>query len=123
MGGFAQSTQTDQVLQEIEQNNKELNAFQSLMESRKLDFKSRNNLPDPQVAAFYLPFGEHNTGDYSEFQVSQSFEFPTVYAARSKWIDKQTDQLQLEYDQRRQDILLPAKKYCLELICLPSVWL
>ena len=118
LGGFAQSTQIDQVLQEIEQNNKELKAFQSLVESRELDLKSGNNLPDPQVAAFYLPFGEHNTGDYSEFQVSQSFEFPTVYAARSKWIDKQTDQLQLEYDQRRQGILLPAKKFCLELISL-----
>lgn len=118
LGGFAQSTQIDQVLQEIEQNNKELKAFQSLMESRKLDLKSGNNLPDPQVAAFYLPFGEHNKGDYSEFQVSQSFEFPTVYAARSKWIDKQSDQLQLEYDQRRQGILLPAKKFCLKLISL-----
>lgn len=118
LGSFAQSTQIDQVLREIEHNNKELSAFQSLMESRRLDLKSTNNLPDPQASAFYLPFGEHNTGDYSEFQVSQSFEFPTVYAARNKWIDKQTVQLQLEYEQRRQDILLPAKKYCLELITL-----
>ncbi len=116
--GFAQTNPIDQALREIEQNNKELKAFQSFIESRKLDLKSENNLPDPQVAAFYLPFGEHNTGDYSEFQVSQSFEFPTVYTARSKWIDKQTEQLQLEYQQLRQEILLPAKKNCLELVSL-----
>ena len=68
--GLAQTNQTEQVIRTIEQNNKELKAFQSLMESQRLDYKSSNNLPDPQVSAFYLPFGEHTTGDYSEFQVS-----------------------------------------------------
>nr|WKN35959.1 TolC family protein [Tunicatimonas sp. TK19036] len=116
--GFAQTNQTEQVLRAIEQNNKELKAFQSLMESQRLDYKSSNNLPDPQVSAFYLPFGEHTTGDYSEFQVSQSFEFPTVYAARGNWIDKQEEQLQLEYSRIRQEVLLPAKKYCIDLISL-----
>lgn len=116
--GFAQTNQTQQVLHTIEQNNKELKAFQSLIESQKLDYKSSNNLPDPQVSAFYLPFGEHTTGDYSEFQVSQSFEFPTVYAARGNWIDKQEKQLQLEYSRIRQEVLLPAKKYCIWLISL-----
>jgi outer membrane protein TolC len=116
--GLAQTNQTEQVLRAIEQNNKELKAFQSLMESQRLDYKSSNNLPDPQVSAFYLPFGEHTTGDYSEFQVSQSFEFPTVYAARGNWIDKQEEQLQLEYSRIRQEVLLPAKKYCIGLISL-----
>ena len=116
--GLAQTNQTEQVIRTIEQNNKELKAFQSLMESQRLDYKSSNNLPDPQVSAFYLPFGEHTTGDYSEFQVSQSFEFPTVYAARGNWIDKQEEQLQLEYSRIRQEVLLPAKKYCIDLISL-----
>lgn len=116
--GLAQTNQTEQVLRAIEQNNKELKAFQSLMESQRLDYKSSNNLPAPQVSAFYLPFGEHTTGDYSEFQVSQSFEFPTVYAARGNWIDKQEEQLQLEYSRIRQEVLLPAKKYCIGLISL-----
>jgi outer membrane protein TolC len=116
--GLAQTNQMEQVLRSIEQNNKELKAFQSLMESQRLDYKSSNNLPDPQVSAFYLPFGEHTTGDYSEFQVSQSFEFPTVYAARGNWIEKQEEQLQLEYFRMRQEVLLPAKKYCIGLISL-----
>ena len=116
--GLSQTNQTDQVLRAIEQNNKELKTFQSLMESRSLEYKASNNLPDPQASAFYLPFGEHATGDYSEFQVSQSFEFPTVYAARGNWIDKQEQQLELEYARMRQEVLLPAKKYCFELISL-----
>jgi outer membrane protein TolC len=116
--GLAQTNQTDQVLHAIEQNNKELKAFQSLIESRKLDFKVSNKLPDPQASVFYLPFGEHATGDYSEFQVYQSLEFPTVYAARGNWIDMQEQQLELEYARMRMEVLLPAKKYCLELISL-----
>jgi outer membrane protein TolC len=118
LGSFAQTNSIEQALQKIEQNNKELKAFKSLMESKRLDYKSSNNLPDPKVSAFYLPFGEHAPGNYSEFQVSQSFEFPTVYGARGNWINRQVEQLQLEYGQIRKDILLQGKKYCLELISL-----
>ena len=114
----AQADDITRVLREVEQNNKELQAFSSLMESRKLALKSGNNLPDPQFGAYYLPFGDHNTGDYSEFQVTQSFEFPTVYSARKNLINKQQVQIELEYDSRRQEVLLLAKKYCLELVYL-----
>ncbi len=118
MGLFAQANEIDQVLGEIAHNNKELQAYQSFLASRQLGLRTSNNLPDPQFSAYYLPFGTHATGDYSEFQISQSLEFPTVYGARRKWIDRQEEQLQLEYTSLRQDILLPAKKYCLELIFL-----
>ncbi len=121
LSSFAQSNEIDQVLREIEQNNKELKAFQSLIESRKFEMKSGNNLPDLQISGFYLPFGEHSSSDYSEFQVSQSFEFPTVYAVRKDLINKQAEQLKLEYEQLRLEILMPVKKYCLELISLAKL--
>ncbi|MEQ9007794.1 MAG: hypothetical protein RLP12_07915 [Ekhidna sp.] len=95
-GLIAQSTSIESILREVEQNNQELKALSQYAESRALELKSGNNLPDPQLGAYYLPFGEHSTGDYSEFQVSQSFEFPTVYSTRRNLIDKQTDQLQLD---------------------------
>lgn len=114
----AQVDDITRILQEVEQNNKELQAFSSLMESRQLALKSGNNLPDPQLGAYYLPFGNHNTGDYSEFQVTQSFEFPTVYSARKSLIEKQLAQIELEYDSRRQEVLLVAKEHCLELVYL-----
>ena len=62
-------------MQEIEKNNSELKAYSSLMESKVLERKSGNNLPDPEVGVYYLPFGNHIGGDYSEFQISQSIEF------------------------------------------------
>jgi outer membrane protein TolC len=114
-GVFAQNAQEETLLKQIEQNNKQLQAYQSYIVSRQLSNKTENNLPDPQVSAFYLPFGEHATGDYSEYQVSQSFDFPTVYAARGEQIEMQKKLLELEYAQLRQEVLLVAKNQLLEL--------
>ncbi len=118
---FLVNAQTDdltRILEEIEQNNRELQAYSSLMESKRLDLKAGNNLPDPQAGAYYLPFGNHNTGDYSEFQVTQSFEFPTVYSVRNRLIGKQQAQIEMGYALKRQEVLLYAKNYCLELVFL-----
>jgi outer membrane protein TolC len=88
------------------------------MESEKLVLKSGNNLPDPQVGAYYLPFGNHATGDYSEFQIAQSFEFPTVYGARSNLIETQVSQNELRYKLKRQEVLLPAVQLLHQLVFL-----
>jgi cobalt-zinc-cadmium efflux system outer membrane protein len=117
-GLHAQSVSIEGVLTEIEQNNKALQAMQSYIESKGLELKSGNNLPDPQLGAYYLPLGEHSMDDYSEFQISQSLEFPTVYGARSSLIDQQKVQLELDYKTKRQEILFTAQKYCLEMIYL-----
>ena len=114
----AQTNDITRVLQKIENNNKDLQAYASLIESKQLELKAGNNLPDPQAGAYYLPWGEHNTGNYSEFQVTQSFEFPTVYGVRSSLIKKQQGQKELEYASKRQAVLLPAKKAILELVFL-----
>ena len=117
-GLSAQASSIESVLQEVEQNNQELKALSEYVESKRLELKSGNNLPDPQLGAYYLPFGDHSTGDYTEFQISQSFEFPTVYSARGSLIDQQSVQLELDYQAKRQDILSQAKNHCLKLIYL-----
>jgi outer membrane protein TolC len=105
----------ENILKEISQNNRQLKAYQSFIAGKNLGNKTENNLEDPQVSAFYLPFGEHQTGDYYEYQISQRLEFPTVYGARNKRIDKQKELLKLEYKMMRQEVLLKAKKQLLEL--------
>ena len=94
MGSFAQDTGMNGILEQISQNNRQLKAYQSYMGSQNLANKSENNLQDPEVSALYLPFGKHQTSDYTEYQVSQQFEFPTVYGARSKRIEKQKELLE-----------------------------
>ena len=116
--GIAQSTAFEDILKEVEQNNQDLKSLSKYVESKKLELRSGNNLPNPQLGAYYLPFGENNTGDYTEFQVSQSFEFPTVYGIRGNLIEKQSVQLELEYQAKRQEILAHAKNLCLNLVYL-----
>jgi outer membrane protein TolC len=118
ISGFAQTDTTGELLKSIAQNNAELKAYRAFIESRQLDNKSGNNLPDPQLSAFYLPYGDNKGAEYTEYQVSQSFEFPTVYAARGKWNDLQGQQLENEYAKLRQEILLQADKLIVDITTL-----
>lgn len=111
-------TSLEGILQQVEQNNQVLSALKSKVESEQLALKSANNLPDPEFGLYYLPFGNHAAGDYSEYQISQSFEFPTVYGARNQLIGAQTRQLELEYKAQRKSILAETKGHCLEIIYL-----
>lgn len=115
--GIAQNDSFENTLNVIEQNNKELQAFKKFIESKSLTFSSENNLPNPEVSAYYLPFGSaNNTSNYSEFEVSQSIEFPTVYGARRQWNVLKTEQLNEEYKLLRQRVLLRASKQVNKLI-------
>ena len=116
--GFSQDRNIGELLNEIEQNNTELKAYQSFIDGQKLQNKSGNNLPDPRLSGYYLPFGDHQTDDYTEFEISQSFEFPSVYAARNKWNNLKAEQSQAAYGEKRQEILLKAKKGLIELFIL-----
>lgn len=75
-------------------------------------------MPNPAFEVFYLPFGEHSTGDYTEYQITQSLEFPTVYSSRKNLINQQISQYELGYKSRRQEILLSAQAFALELILI-----
>jgi len=118
VGGFAQTDTTGELLDGIAQNNAELKAYRAFIESRQLENRSGNNLPDPQLSAFYLPYGDNSGADYTEYQISQSLEFPTVYAARGKWNDLQAQELETEYAKRRQDVLLKANKLLVDVTTL-----
>lgn len=106
------------VLHAVEQNNPRLKAYQRLIDGKQLEFKSRNNLPDPRVSGYLLPFAGHTSANYREFEISQSLEFPSVYGTRSNLIEQKGERLQTQYAQKRQEILLNAKNYCLDIIYL-----
>lgn len=104
------------VLKSIEQNNKELQALRKDNEAAEAGIKSQNNLEDPSVE--YSPFFRRGASGVasSELVVSQGFDFPTVYAARSKSGRLQRETLGLQYSAARRDILLEAKNLCLDLV-------
>tara|TARA_R110002072_G_scaffold154941_2_gene304994 strand:+ start:5220 stop:6359 length:1140 start_codon:yes stop_codon:yes gene_type:complete len=118
MNSFSQTATIEALLNQIEQNNTALKGYQFFIESQQLENKSTNNLPDPQLSGYYLPFGNNTTNTYTEFEIAQSFEFPTVYAARGRWNDLKSEQLQTAYSKKRQEVLLNAKEFLIELTFL-----
>lgn len=113
---LAQVNSLDQILAQIEQNNPKLKAYSNLMEAEMLELESSNQLSNPELSAYYLPFGEHGGGDYLEYEISQTIEFPSVYLARNSLIKSRKQKLELVYQQKRKAILFLAKTLGLKLI-------
>lgn len=111
-----QAQTVDEVLSQIERNNKELQAQEQTIRASKLEVQAENNLEDPSVE--YSPFYTRGISGMSssELVVTQGFDFPSLYAARrqsGKWKQEVLDrQLRIF----RRDILLNAKNLCLDLI-------
>lgn len=115
---YAQFESLEPFLNQVEENNQELKQWQLLMTAKQHEFKSVNALPDLDLVGFYLPLGIHNTTDYHEYQISQTFEFPTVYSVRKRLNSQKIQYLGLEFEIRRQAVLLEATTNYLRLIYL-----
>lgn len=116
MNAGAQSI--NDILKSVEQNNKELQAMNERGKAQALDIDAQNNLSDPSIE--YSPFFAKGVSGVasSELVVKQGFDFPTLYAARSKSGKLQKDVVNLDYLASRCNILLSAKQLCLDLILL-----
>ena len=106
----------EQVLKNIEANNKELQANAQLITSQKLEAKTDNNLPDPTLSYAHL-WGDKNE-TIGELVVSQSFDFPSLYATRNKLNRLKAGAFDSQADVFRQEKLLLAKEVCLDIIML-----
>ncbi len=117
---FSASAQTsiDEVLQQIETNNKELRANAQLVTAQKLQARMENNLPDPSVSYSHLYGNQEGMGFQGEFIASQDFEFPTAYIEGNKLRKAKSVNLDHQFAETRQQILLSAKELCLDLILL-----
>ena len=113
-----QAQSIDQVLQSIEQNNKELQSQTQLLKAQKMENRTANNLPDPTVS--YSSFYQNGVGKGhgTEFVASQGFDFPTQYIARNRQADLANEAIDKQQQAVRRDILLKAKTLCLDLILL-----
>lgn len=103
------------ILQCVEANNKELQAELQSISSQKLQNSSENNLPDPTVSYSHL-WGEKNKNEtIGELIISQSFDFPTVYAGRKQVNHFRSEALEGQANAIRQKILLQARLICFDI--------
>jgi len=103
-----------EILQAVETNNLSLKAQTNYIESQKIGYKTEMNLANPEIE-YEKNFSDSDGNPY-EILISQDFDFPTVYLHKNKIKKAKTANLNNLLQQSRQDILLSAKKVCLNLI-------
>lgn len=111
---FAQNS-IENVLVEIEKNNTTLSALKEKTEAGKLGNKTGIYLQNPEVEFNYL-WSDPITGNRTDFSITQSFDFPTAYRYKNQISDIKNEQLGLEYQKQRKELILNARLICLQLI-------
>lgn len=113
--GYSQST-IDKVLSEIAKNNKTIQANTQYWNAQKVQYKTGNSLYNPTVEYDYLKGSPANAGNQTDVVVTQSFDFPTVYGKKNELAKQLSTQADLQLKAANQELLLEAKKICIELV-------
>ncbi len=113
--GYSQST-IENALTEIAKNNKTIQANTQYWNAQKVQYKTGNSLYNPTVEYDYLKGSPANAGNQTDFTITQSFDFPTVYGKKNALASQLDIQADLQLKASNQELLLEAKKICIELV-------
>jgi len=105
----------DSVLAQIERNNTTLAALQKRADADKIGNKTGNYLQNPEIEFNYL-WGNEVTGNRTDFSAKQTFDFPTAYRFKNQISNIKNEQVELEYQKQRKELLLNARLICYDLI-------
>lgn len=114
---FGQNNMED-VLLEIAENNKTIKANQQYWATKKLSYKTGITPDNPTIEYEYLVGSPVGAGVQQDLTILQTFDFPTTYVKKKQVTELQVTQDELKQTGLRQNILLEAKQYCLELVFL-----
>lgn len=95
----------------VMENNQTLQVARDRMDVVVLEARTGNTPPDPEVEFGYLAGRPEGTGSRLDFDISQSFDFPTAYMHRSRLKDEKEGNAALSYEISRQEIILQTKKH------------
>lgn len=112
---FAQ-TSIDQLLKEIEKNNKSIVAEKQYWEAQKLSYKTGLTPDNPIAEIDYMVGRPEGAGNQRDIAVTQGFDFPTSYAKRKSLSNEQIGNVDNQINVFRQQILLEAKLLCIEVV-------
>ncbi len=103
------------VLGEIESNNTTLTALKHIAEANKLGNKTGIYMQNPEVEFNYL-WGNDVVGNRTDFSIKQAFDFPTAYKYKNQISDIKNEQVELEYQKQRKELLFESRLICYDLI-------
>lgn len=108
--------QFQKILEQIETNNTTLAAFKKQTEVIKAESRIGLMPVNPEVE-FNCFWGNPVTiGNRTDLNVTQIFDFPTVYYYRNKIAEGKSMQADLQYAVMRKSLLLQASKTCIDLV-------
>ena len=118
--GFTAQSQNslDEILSRVAKNNRAIIANQQYLGARRLEFKTGLMPYNPSVEYEHLAGSPEGAGTQKDFSVIQAFDFPTAYFKKHELSEKQITQTDYQSAAFRQDILLSAKLYYLDLVYL-----
>jgi len=108
--GLHAQASLDTLLNRVNKGNTDLIAASTLLQSQVLDARTGLTPDNPEVEIAYLWGTPEALGTRTDFTVSQSFDFPTVYTSKSKLSKINQVQAELQYAATRQEILLKAQQ-------------
>ena len=115
-GSISAQSSIDKILIEIAKNNKTIQSNTQYWNAQKVQYKTGNTLYNPTVEYDFLKGSPAQAGNQTDILVTQSFDFPTVYGKRSKLANQLGIQADLQLKLANQELLLEAKKVCIELV-------
>ena len=106
----------EEILAEIEQNNTTLSALRKSADAEKIGNKTGIYPENPEVEFGYLRGNPSAIGNRKDISISQSFDFPTAYKFRGDISETKNEQVELDYEKQKKDLLLHARTICNELV-------
>ena len=105
----------ESILDSIANNNPLLMSKRAEIEAKIADIKTTNNLSDTEIG-FEYQNGTNINGQKYGVSISQGFEWPGMYIARSKANNAKVKAAEYEFQIDKLDILLTSKKLCLSIV-------
>lgn len=106
----------DDVLRQVQENNTTLKALARQTSADQSANVAAAALPAPEIEAAYLWGSPADIGNRKDLSVSQQVDFGTLTGARRAVAERQNGMLDCEYAARRAEILVSARKACVEIV-------
>jgi outer membrane protein, heavy metal efflux system len=112
---FTQSN-IEHVLAEVEKNNTGLAALQMQLDAESISHRTGIYLSNPEFEYAWFDGSPEGIGNKTNISLRQQFNFPTAYVHKTRIATARNEQLLLEYENQRRELLHETRLICLELI-------
>lgn len=109
------------VLASVEKNNPELQALRKRTESEKYGFKAERMVEAPEIGFDYLWGSPADIGTRKDISVTQSIDIATISGTKGKIAKSESELSDMQFNVRRQEILLQAKLLYINIIYCNAV--